>query len=76
MTRLIIELTSPDGQPVWMDPSSISKFAPSTDHPGGTILWSFAGTQEVRESPDQILHTISASAYRFHALRKKMRKKK
>jgi hypothetical protein len=58
MGRLIIELTTPGGQPIWLDPNSISKFMPSADHPGGTLLWTFAGTQEVRETPDQILQLL------------------
>ena len=58
MGRLIIELTTPGGGPIWLDPSAISKFMPSQDHPGGTLLWTFTGTQEVRETPDQILQLL------------------
>ena len=74
MPQLIIQLTAPNGEPVWIDPASIGKFMASTDHPGGTLLWSAGGTQEVQESPSQILHLLDSATLTFRRLSYKMKR--
>jgi hypothetical protein len=73
MSLVILQLTAPNGAPVWVAPA-IFKMMPSQDHPGGSLLWTAAGTQEVEESPEKILRMIDNTGMKLRALHGKMKR--
>jgi hypothetical protein len=73
MSLVILQLTTPIGGPVWIAPP-ILKMLPSLDHPGGSTLWTDAGTQEVQESPEQILKMINGVAAKLKIAHGRMKR--